>query len=405
MNALNLDIINFIVDLLVWNLDGSRDRVSLAVASRLNRLWRAPAQARLFETVDISSRQTLNAFTRSLPTSSRRGRQLRAAVLQLSIGISSHTPVLGVAPSHSLLERDMIALLPTLPNLYVLRVTSVASAISRAGQKTLSAMKIPQIRSLMVSYAGEPPDRKHQIFLNLVDSLPMLERIAFIGRGTYMWPSSLPSGTSIPKSPLLRIKELRVYLLHSQPSVKGSDLAWLIDHSPSSLEILHLYDIVLDPSMSPFILSVAGQLRSFHASSSTQLDLKELPEWVEKMTSLQELVIRNDIISAECFRVQVDLPRLMKVAPGTLQHLGFAVDKHAALETVNIQIDQWAERWQTHLSVLTLVLTSTDPIGENWQPTPAVRRLRLFHHKDMDVAFAFVRSPVREMPPTELLLS
>jgi len=106
-------------------------------------------------------------------------------VLQLSIGISGHTSVMGVAPSHSLLERDMIALLPTLPNLYILVVTSIAPAISRAGRQALSSLKTPQIRSLVVHYIGEPPDRKHQIFFNLLSALP-LERAVFIGKGTYV---------------------------------------------------------------------------------------------------------------------------------------------------------------------------------------------------------------------------
>jgi hypothetical protein len=101
-----------------------------------------------------------------------------------------------------------------------------------------------------------------------------------------MWPSFLPPGIAAPKSPHIHLKELRIDLRHSQPSVKGSDLAWLIGHSLNSLEILHLYDLVLDSSMTSFILSVAGQLRFFHVSSSRQSDLKELPIWVEKMVSL-----------------------------------------------------------------------------------------------------------------------
>jgi hypothetical protein len=365
MSALNLDIINLILDLLIWNHDGSVDRPSLAIASRINRLWRAPAQSRLFETVQILSRQELNSFVRSAPTSSRRGRQLRSMVLQLSIGISGHTSVMGVAPSHSLLERDMIGLLPTLPNLYILLVTSMASAIT--------------------------PDRKHQIFFNLLCALP-LERAMFIGKGTYMWPSFIPPGSHTPVSPSLYLKELRIDLRHSQPSVKGSDLAWLLSHSHNSMEILHLYDVVLDPSMTPFILSVAGQLRSFHVSSSRQSDLKELPIWVEKMTSLQELVIRNDMRSAECFRVQTDFPRLMKVTPRTLQHLGLAVDSQIAWDSLKHEIKSWEERLGASLAVLTLVLTSTDPIDEHWQPPPAGRRLRLFHHTDPDVVFSFVSS-------------
>jgi hypothetical protein len=386
MSALNLDIINLILDLLIWNYDGSVDRPSLATASRINRLWRAPAQSRLFETVQILSRQELNSFLRSTPTSSRRGRQLRAMVLQLDIGISGHTSVMGVAPSHSLLERDMISLLPTLPNLYILVVTSIAPAISRAGRKALASLKTPQIRSLAVHYIGEPPDRTHQIFLNLLSVLPV-ERAVFIGKGTYVWPSSLPPGTAVPESPPIDLKELRIDLRHSQPSVKGSDLAWLIGHSLNSLEILHLYDLVLDPSMTPFILSVAEQLRSFHVSSSRQSDLRELPFWVEKMVSLHELVIRNDMLAAECFRVQTDLPRLMKVVPGTLQHLGLAVESQIALEILKYELCSWEERLGVSLPVLTVVSTSTDPINEQWQ---GGGRLRLFHHTDKDVVFSFV---------------
>jgi hypothetical protein len=114
------------------------------------------------------------------------------------------------------------------------------------------------------------------------------------------------------------LKELRVYSSHSQPAVKGSDLAWLVSHSPTSLEILHLYDLVLEPSMSEFMCSISEQLQSLHITSSLQSDLIELPAWLRLMNRLKELIIGNDVRSA-------DLPGVMEALPSTIQHLGFAV--------------------------------------------------------------------------------
>ena len=386
---LDSDIIDLILDLLLWEYDGSIDRPSLAAASRISRLWRAAAQSRLFETIEIHSRRTLNSFIRSASTSSKRGRQLRAMVLQLSIVISGHGAVLGIAPSHSLLERDMIALLPTLPNLYILVVNSFAPSVSRTGQRALKKL---QIKSLVIRYIGEPPDRKHQIFFNFLASLPLLERVLFIGKGTYLFPSSLPADGPIPPSPQVMIREIRLDLRHSQPSLKGTDLAWLIGHSPTYLSILHLYDLVLDSSMTPFIMSVAPQLRSFHISSSRHSDLKDLPQWAECMTSLQELVVRNDIRSAaDCFRVASDLPLVLNILPDTVQHLGLAVDSQNALDIVQLQVEKWATRTGVMLNVLTLVFTSTEPLKQ-WTATTAVRKTRMFRHTDVDVLFSFVGS-------------
>lgn len=397
LQDLNFDIISLILDLLYWEYNGSVDRASLAVASRISRLWRVPAQLRLFETIDIRSRRSLNAFARSTPTSSKRGRQLRASVLQLSIVISGHSSVLGITPSHSLLESDLVTLLPTLPNVYIVIATSMAPSISRAGQKALAALKTSRVRSLVVRYTGEPPDRRHQILFNFLTSLPLIERVMFIGKGTYLFPSSLPVGSSIPPSPQVNLKELRLDLRHSQPSIKGSDLAWLIGHAPANLSTLHLYDIVLDPTMTPFILSVAPQLQSFHVSSSRQFDLRDLPQWAECMIVLKELVIRNDIHSAtDCYRVVTDLPRVMITLPPTMQHLGLAVNSQNALDTVRLQVEEWATRRGAALDVLTLVMTTTDSL-DRWVPTKSVKRARLFHHTDKDVVFSFVRG-VYQLP-------
>ncbi|KIM34194.1 hypothetical protein M408DRAFT_5514 [Serendipita vermifera MAFF 305830] len=388
--ALNFDIISLILDLLLRNHDGSIDRNSLAVASGIGQQWRNPAQSRLFETVEIHSKQTLNAFIRSTPTSSKRGRQLRAMVIHLSIFISGHSAVLGIAPSQSLTERDFLTLLPTLPNLYVLVVISVAPSISRAGQKALAALKSPRIRSLVVRYVGEPPDRQHQILFNFLTSLPPLERVMFIGKGTYLFPSSLPGRATVLPSPQLSLKGLRLDLRHSQPSLKGSDLAWLIGHSPTTLTILHLYDLILDPSMGPRILSIAPQLQSFHVSSSRRFDLRDLQVWVEHMENLKELVVRNDIRSAnDCFRVITDLPSVMKALPGTMQHLGLSVDSQSALEAVKAEVKEWSTRCGAILDVLTLVVTSTKPLDQ-WIHTTNIAHVRLFHHTDKDVIFSFL---------------
>lgn len=351
--ALNFDIISLILDLLLRNHDGSIDRNSLAVASGIGQQWRNPAQSRLFETVEIHSKQTLNAFIRSTPTSSKRGRQLRAMVIHLSIFISGHSAVL-------------------------------------AGQKALAALKSPRIRSLVVRYVGEPPDRQHQILFNFLTSLPPLERVMFIGKGTYLFPSSLPGRATVLPSPQLSLKGLRLDLRHSQPSLKGSDLAWLIGHSPTTLTILHLYDLILDPSMGPFILSIAPQLQSFHVSSSRRFDLRDLQVWVEHMENLKDLVVRNDIRSAnDCFRVITDLPSVMKALPGTMQHLGLSVDSQSALEAVKAEVKEWSTRCGAILDVLTLVVTSTKPLDQ-WIHTTNIAHVRLFHHTDKDVIFSFL---------------
>jgi hypothetical protein len=303
MRGLNLDNVLLILDMIYWQNDGSVDHSTLATASRIARIWRAPAQARLFHKVAIHSRKTLVSFGKSAPTSSQRGRQLRSMVRQLDIVISGHSTVLGIAPSHSLLERDMISLLPSLPNLFQLAIRSYAPSLSRSGWRSLSSLKAPMIRTLVVNYVSDVPERSHRIFVDVLSAIPSVERVTFIGKGTYAWPSFQRTENNEMVAPNVRLKELRIDLRHSQPSLAGKDLQWLISASPGSLEILHLYDLVLDATMPNFITSIGAQLRSFHVSSSRQSDLVHLPVWVKEMARLEDLVIRNDMLSAECFKV------------------------------------------------------------------------------------------------------
>jgi hypothetical protein len=385
--SLNLDIIQLILDFLYWEDEGWIDWPSLATASRIAKSWREPAQSRLFESVYIPSRKVLVAFERSTPTSSKRGRQLRAMVNKLTMIISDHTSVLGVSPSHSLLERDLTSLLPTFPNLFQLQVNSLSPRLSRGSVRALSTRNIPKIHSLVVNYLGEPPNRRHQIFFELLEAFSSVERVMLEGKGTYMWPSSHPE--SLSSAPHVSLKELRVNLHHSQPSITGSDLAWLTSHSPQTLNILHLYDLVMDKTMPSFIYTVAPQLISFHVSSSRHSDLVDLPLWVSKMNKLRELVIRNDIPSADCFRTHSDLPRLVGVLPQSLEHLGFAIENDQALHLTEVQIVKWARKWDTELNVLTLVLTSKKALKPRPDRLASVRRLRLFHSADNDVLFSF----------------
>lgn len=385
MVGLNLDIIHLILDFIYWEDNGIIDRNTLATASRISRSWRLPAQTRLFHTVTIESRGRLLAFGKSAPRNSARGRQLRAMVIDLVFYLSGHSAILGLSPYRSLLERDMLSLLPTLGSLYQLRVCSYASQISVATQRNLSSPKMPPIRALEVIYLDDPPDRDHRIFFHLLFSIPTVERAWFVGKGTYQWPTS----TTSVETRSVALKELRVNLLHSQPSVKGCQLEWLLKHSKETLEVLCLYDLILDESMSDFILSFAPRLVSFHVSSSGHSDLVHLPTWVKAMTQLKELVIRNDLPSADCFRVTTDLVRLIAALPPTLEHLGFAVDDHAALELAFTCISEWRRQLQSPLPTLTIVLTSIKPLTQR-NAVPGVDRLRLYYHKDPDVIFAMM---------------
>ncbi|PVG01951.1 hypothetical protein CPB86DRAFT_726459 [Serendipita vermifera] len=319
-------------------------------------------------------------------------------VNRLTMVISDHTSVLGVSPSHSLLERDLVALLPTFPNLFQLQVNSLSPKISRGSVRALSARNIPKIHSLIVNYLGEPPNRKHQIFFELLEAFSSVERVLLEGKGTYMWPSSHPE-ISIP-APRVSLRELRVNLHHSQPSITGSDLAWLTSHSPQTLNVLHLYDLVMDKTMPSFISTIAPQLISFHVSSSRHSDLVDLPIWVSQMTKLRELVIRNDIPSAECFRTQSDLPNLVEALPQSLEHFGFAIENEQALDLTQAQIVKWARKWDAELGVLTLVLTSKKALKPRPDRLAGVRRLRLFHALDPDVLFSFMSplTPPRTFP-------
>lgn len=397
MRPLNLDVIHLVLDTIYWENDGSVDHVGLAAASRIASIWRIPAQARLFHKVAIYNRKTLVAFGRSAPTASKRGRQLRSTVRQLEIVISGHSTVLGIPPPLSLLERDMLSLLPSLPNLYQLFVHSIAPSLSRGGHKRLSSMKVPSIRSLIVHYASEVPERTHRIFIDTLSAIPSVERVLLIGKGTYAWPSFHPELEMI--APNVQLKELRIDLRHSQPSLTGKDVQWLISQSPSSLEILHLYDLVLDETMPLFITNIAAQLRSFHVSSSRQSDLASLPLWVKNMERLEDLVIRNDMASAECFKVITDLPPLIAALPFTVRHLGFAADSRHSYKTIHSHLLDWARRRGSNLAVLTLVLTFNDA-KEKWLDLP-IRQLRLYRYDDEDTAFCFASrhcySEVREL--------
>ncbi|KAG8833879.1 hypothetical protein FRC17_009920 [Serendipita sp. 399] len=384
MSKLNLDIISLILDFIYWKDDLSVDRPSLAVASQISRAWRQAAQARLFHSVIIEARWRMSAFTRSAPTRTRRGKQLRAIVRELTFVLSSHTTVMGIAPPHSLLEKDLISVLSGLPNLYQLRIYSFAAKVTRGFQTSLAAPKMPKIRSIVVDYVAEPPDREHQIFFDFL-SLPSVERVLFVGKGTYRWASH----TRIAQRPQAALKELRLDLRHSQPSVRGIDLSWVISGSPNSLEILHLYDMVLDPTMTEFLTEVAPRLVSFHVSSSRHSDLAGLADWLQSMARLKELVIRNDMPSADCFRVATDLPRVMNVLPESVRHLGFAVESHSALRIARSELTKWNLRTGVCLSVLTLVLLTNGAFGPDWVDVPEVNRLRLFQFTDNDILFAF----------------
>lgn len=387
MPTLNTDIIQLILDLLHWDNDGVVDRPSLAAACRISRAWHRPAQARLFHAIKIESRDRLLTFNRSVPPATKRGRVLRSMVHELTFLLSGHSAVLGVSPAHSLLERDLVALLLALPNLYQLRVNAFCSWISRSTRSSLSSTAMPRIKSLIVNYLDDPPDRNHHIFFDLLGALrSSVDRAMFVGKGTYQW-RLLQKGNP-PFQIQADLKELRLDLHHSQPCVTGEDLAGLVGHSLRSLEILHLYDIVVDQTMPSFISSVAAQLRSFHVSSSRRVDLQDLPEWVRLMTHLRELVIRNDLASANCFRVATDLAPLMAALPSNIQHLGFAVDSQHAISLVHSQIELWSSRVGHGIPVFTLIVPSG--VHLDFFERFLVGRSRIYHNDDADIAFAFV---------------
>lgn len=388
---LNADIIHIILDMIYWKADGSIDRHTLAMCSRISRAWLIPAQNRLFSTIQIRSRASLRLFMKGAPSTSR-GRYLRSLVRQLDTLLLKDTRILGLSTTQLLSEGDFTSLFGSLPNLYALLLHTTLSVLSSSTVQALASSHGPQFCSLIVDYIADLNDRYHEVFFQLLDHLP-LKRAAFFAKGTYMWERYRRTRSSTP--PRVRLQELRIDLQHSQPTCSGEDLAWLCGNSPGSLEILHLNDLVLDSTMSGFIFSIAHQLRALRISSSRHSDLQELPNWLKQMKRLEELVIRNDLPTADRFNVRADLPPLLNALPNTIHHLGFMVTSSNSLLHTRSLLLSWSRVGENStvmvrkIPVLTLILSDTE-IETSFIDSWPVGRLRFYQSNDEDIYFAFV---------------
>ena len=383
---LNEDVIIYILELLYFSPAGTIEYNDLASSSRISKLWTLPAQNLLFHACYINSRETLKALRRGLTTP--RGESLRRITRVLMLDIAHLTPILGQEPK-TLSEIDIGPILGLFPNLYELRLTlSRVSSLSKAALRSLNAKSAPRIRALFVRIVGDGMDRYNDVLFQLLESFPSVERVSFDGRGSYRWQSRRTNSRPVA----CHLRELRLDLHHSQPSPTGDDFSWLIA-DPDLLDVLYLHDLVVDQTFEGFIQRVAPSLRALRLSSSLRGDLVQLPRWLGSMLRLEELVIRNDLPGADCFRASMDLGPLLDALPSTVTHLGFTLvtltEFERAEETTKYSLV--TERL-ANLTTLTLIITFSLSKRrlEAFRHVLGLRVLRIFKHTDEDIVFAYV---------------
>jgi hypothetical protein len=384
--VLNEDLIVYILELLYSSPTGTIEYKNLASSSRISKLWRLPAQNLLFHACHISSRKTLKALQRGLTTPRRES--LRRITRILMLDIAHHTPILGQEPK-TLSELDIGPTLGLFPNLCQLMLTlRRISSLSKATLRSLRAKSIPPIRALTVRIIDDGIDRYNDVLFQLLESLPSVERVSFDGRGTYKWQSHRTHSRRVP----FRLQELRLYLHHSQPSPTGDDFSWLIAN-PRLLDVLHLHDLVVDNTFEGFIQRAAPNLRALRLSSSLRGDLAHLPRWLRLMLRLEELVIRNDLPGADCFRASMDLGPLLDALSSTVTHQGFTLFSLAEFNRAEEEFKcNLVTGRLVNLTTLTLVIT----FGLSKRRLEALRNvlgqraLRLFKLTDEDAIFAYV---------------
>jgi len=384
--VLNEDVIIYILELLYFNPAGTIEYKDLASSSRISKLWTVPAQNLLFHACHINNRETLKALQRGLTTS--RGESLRRITRVLNLDIAHHTPILGQEPK-TLSELDIGPTLGLFPNLCELRLTlRRISSLSKAALRSLNAKSIPRMQALIVHIVDNGMDRYNDVLFQLLESFPFVERASFDGRGTYRWQSRRTHSRRIPS----RLRELRLDLHHSQPSPTGDDFSWLIA-DPDLLDVLYLHDLVIDQTFEGFIQRVAPGLRALRLSSSLRGDLVHLPRWLGSMLRLEELVIRNDLPGADCFRASMDLGPLLDALPSTVTHLGFTLftvtEFERAEETIKFSL---VTGRLAKLTTLTLIITFrlSKRRLDAFRHVLRLRVLRLFKHTDEDIVFAYV---------------
>ena len=383
---LNEDLVICILELLYFSPTGTIEYKDLASCSRISRLWTKPAQNLLFHACHIHNRETLKSLRRGLTTP--RGESLRRITRVLMLDIAHLTPILGQDPK-SLSELDIGPTLELFPNLYELRlIVRRVPSLSKAALRLLNSKSISPIRALVVRIVDDRMDRYNDVLFQLLERFSSVERVTFDGRGTYQWRSRRTYSWRVPS----RLRELRLDLHHTQPSPTGDDILWLIT-DPELLDVLYLHDLVFDKTFEGFIQRVAPNLRALRLSSSLRNDLAHLPRWVGLMPRLEELVIRNDLPGADCFRASTDLGPLLDALPSTATHLGFTLFSLAEFKKAEEKIkgslvmDRLA-----NLATLTLIITFILPKRrlEAFKQELWVRDLRLFNHTDEDIVFAFV---------------
>ena len=380
------DLVIYILELLYFSPAGTIEYKTLASSSRISKLWTKPAQNLLFHACHIHNRETLKSLRRGL--TSPRGESLRRITRVLTLDIAHLTPLFGQAPK-SLSELDIGPALGLFPNLYELRlILRRIPSLSKAALRLLNAKSISPIRALVVRIVDDKMDRYSDVLFQLLESFPSVERVSFDGRGTYRWQSRRTYSRPVPS----RLRELRLDLHHTHPSPTGDDFSWLIAN-PELLEVLYLADLVLDRTFEAFIQQVAPNLRALRLSSSLRTDLACLSRWVGLMLRLEELVIRNDLPGADCFRASTDLGPLLDALPSTVTHLGFTLFSSREFGRVEEMLkgglvtDRLA-----NLATLTLIITFrlSKRRLEAFRHELRVRALRLFNHTDEDIVFAFV---------------
>jgi len=380
--VLNEDVIIYILELLYFSPTGMIEYKDLASSSRISKLWTQPAQNLLFHACYIDSRETLKALQRGLTTP--RGELLRRVTRALILDIAHYTPILGQVPK-TLSERDIGPTLGLFPNLFELKlILRRIPSLSKAALRSLNAKSIPRIRALIVHIFDDGMDRYNDVLFQLLESFPSVERVSFDGRGTYRWQNRRTHSRPV----LGRLRELRLDLHHSQPSPTGDDLSWLIA-DPELLDVLHLHDLVVDKTFEGFIQRVAPNLRALRLSSSLRGDLVHLPQWLGLLQRLEELVIRNDLPGADCFRASNDLEPLLDALPSTVTHLGFTL---FSVKEFGRAKSSLVTGRLANLTTLTLIVT----FNLSKSRLEAFRRMlrpqvvRLFKHTDEDVVFAYV---------------
>jgi hypothetical protein len=281
---------------------------------------------------------------------------------------------------------------PTLglfPSLYELKlILRRISSLSKAALRLLNTKSIPPIQALVVRVADDRIDRHNDVLFQLLESFPSVERVSFDGPGTYRWQSRRSRSQRGPS----RLRELRLDLHHSQPSPTGDELSWLTA-DPGLLEVLYLHDLVVDSTFEGFIQRVGPNLRALRLSSSLRTDLVHLPRWVGCMLRLEELVIRNDLPGADCFKASIHLGPLLDALPSTVTHLGFTVFSLTEFKrTEEMTKDSGFMDRLVNLTTLTLIIAFRIGRGrlEVFKNEVRVRVLRFFYHTDEDIVFAYV---------------